>query len=128
MGLVSHLAKVATMKVAGKIAEDLLIASANAYVKISDSHMNKTAHLVAPKSSDVYRGMNYLEVKEELTAYGFQSIGLLPKYDLINGFLNKAGSISEITINGKSDFKAKTKFPVNSHVVITYHEFRAAKR
>ena len=99
MGLISHLAKVATMKVAGKVAEGLIMASADAYLKVSESRSSKTAHLVVPKSSDTYRGMNYLEVKDELAAYGFHSIGLLPKYDLINGFLNKAGSIAEISIN-----------------------------
>ena len=80
-----------------------------------------------PNSSDHYFGMNYKNAQDELTAYGFINIALLPKRDLIKGWLTKDGAIERVSINGKTEFKEKGKFPADAQVVITYHTFRDSK-
>ncbi len=80
-----------------------------------------------PNSSSHYFGMNYKDAQEELTAYGFTNIALLPKRDLIKGWLTKDSAVEEVSINGKTEFKEKNKFPADVSVVITYHTFRDSR-
>lgn len=80
-----------------------------------------------PNSSDHYLGMNYKYALEELMAYGFTNIALLPKKDLIKGWIIKDGAVEEVSINGKTEFKGKNKFPNNARVVIAYHTFRDSR-
>ncbi len=77
-----------------------------------------------PNYSGHYFGMNYRDAQDELVAYGFTNITLLPKKDLIKGWIKKDGAVEEIAINGKTEFKEKSKFPANAHVVIAYHTFK----
>lgn len=80
-----------------------------------------------PNSSDYYFGMNYQDAQDELTAFGFTNITLLPKRDLIKGWLTKDGAVAAVSINGKTEFKGKRKFLANVRIVITYHTFRDSR-
>lgn len=80
-----------------------------------------------PNSSAHYFGRNYIDAQDELTAYGFTDIALLPKRDLIKGWLTKDGAVEEVSINGKTEFKEKNKFPADVRIVITYHTFRDSR-
>ena len=123
-------------KIASSVAKKIMIDTAvNAAVKtvgaVSDyNSKNKRADselIKVPNSSDHYSGMNYQNVQEELTAYGFTNIALLPKRDLIKGWLTKNGAVEKVSIKGKTEFKEKSKFPADAHIVITYHTFRDSK-
>lgn len=80
-----------------------------------------------PNSSGHYLGMNYQDAQDELTAYGFTDIALLPKRDLIKGWLTKDGAVEAVSINGKTEFKGKSKFLADVRIVITYHTFRDSR-
>lgn len=80
-----------------------------------------------PKSSAHYFGMNYQDAQAELTAYGFTNIALLPKRDLIKGWLTKDGAVAVVSINGKTEFEGKSKFLADVRIVITYHTFRDSR-
>lgn len=77
-----------------------------------------------PQSRDYYIGRNYLEVKSELEAYGFENILLKAQHDLINGWLVKDGSVADVLISGKSDFRKGSKFPAAIQISIIYHTFK----
>lgn len=116
----------ATRAVTGKVAEKIILATGEAIGKATKDMTISIpqTRISVPKSADEYRGKPYDLVIEELRAYGFESFGLLPIKDLINGKITKDGSLEKITINGDNKFKANTKFPPDAHVVIEYHTFR----
>ena len=77
-----------------------------------------------PNPSDYYYGRDFHDVQNELTAYGFINIALLPQRDLIKGWLTKNGAVERVSINGNTEFRRKAKFPNDARVVITYHTFK----
>ena len=77
-----------------------------------------------PTNADEYIGEDKETVFGELKAYGFNNIVLLPRKDLIKGWLNKDGEVIQVKINGKNDFRKNQKFPIESRIVIEYHTFR----
>ena len=81
-------------------------------------------YLKVPTGADDYIGEDKDTAFFELKAYGFENIVLLPKKDLVTGWLNKDGEIISVKINGKSDFKKNSKFPAMSRITIEYHTFR----
>lgn len=120
-------------KVANSVAKKVLIdTTVNAAVKtigaVADYNSKRvyteSKTIKVPNSSDYYMGKNYHDVQDELTAYGFTNIVLLPKRDLIKGWLTKDGAVEVVSINGKTDFKRERKFPADVRIVITYHTFR----
>jgi uncharacterized Zn finger protein (UPF0148 family) len=76
-----------------------------------------------PKPSEEYESNNYQEVMAELRAAGFSNIKTSKLDDLIKGWLTKDGEVEKISVNGKTDFEADTKFPKDAEIVITYHTF-----
>jgi DNA-directed RNA polymerase subunit RPC12/RpoP len=83
---------------------------------------NKTKAPI-PKPSKEYKGDNYQEVMTELRAAGFSNIKTSKLGDLIKGWLTKDGDVEKVSVNGKTDFEADTKFPKDAEIVITYHTF-----
>lgn len=67
---------------------------------------------------------NVTSVKAEIAAYGFTNVVTIPIKDLRTGWLTKDGAVESVSINGKTDFKKKAKFPPDAAVVIKYHTFR----
>lgn len=115
--------------VAKKVMIDTAVNAAVKTVGAVADYNSKREHadskiIKVPNSSSHYFGMNYRDAQEELTAYGFTNIVLLPKRDLIKGWITKDGAVEEVSINGKTEFKEKNKFPADVHVVITYHTFQ----
>ena len=124
----SNSVKKSLISATGKAAEGVILATGKA---VSENRVanasSKQTKLVIPCDHYHFSGMNYLDVQEELEAYGFSSFGFLKVNDLIKGWFNKDGAVISVTINGKSEFKAKQKFPRDSHVVIKYHTFKNSK-
>ena len=85
---------------------------------------NGIVYIKAPHNSGYYFDRNYLEVRDELIAFGFTNIVLLPQKDLIRGWLTKNGATAGVSINDKSSFTTKDKFRSDARIVITYHTFK----
>lgn len=115
------LAKNAVKIVANQVAE--AVAKEGANVIVNKAIINKSIRI--PSAAQDYVNRNYLEVIEELKAYGFTNIATVERKDLIVGLLTKNGSIAEISINGKADFKKNSKHQANSRVVIIYHTYNS---
>ena len=108
-------------KMINTVAKKVMIDTAvNAAVKtvgaVADYNSKReyvdTKIIKVPNSSSHYFGMNYKDAQEELTAYGFTNIALLPKRALIKGWLTKDGAVEEVSINGKTEFKEKNSLPM----------------
>ena len=100
--------------VAKKVMIDTAVNAAVKTVGAVADYNNKREYvdskvIKVPNSSGHYFGMNYQDAQDELTAYGFTNIALLPKRDLIKGWLTKDGAVEAVSINGKTEFKQKSK-------------------
>ena len=130
-------------KSALKTAENIAVIAADAINKYADkkqeAEVKEAKQIKNHKESDENPGIVYFKVPTagsdyvgkdkdvafyELKAYGFENIVLLPRKDLIAGWLNKDGEIISVEINGKSNFKKNSKFPAMSRITIKYHTFR----
>lgn len=85
---------------------------------------SKGSLLRVPSSSDDYIGMNYEMAVSELQGLGFINFTMNPIEDLSSGSLISDGDIEQISINGDTSFKAKSKFSSDILVEITYHTIK----
>lgn len=128
MGILDKMVNTLAKKVMIDTAVNAAVKTVGAVGDYNNKRENVESNIIkVPNSSENYFGMNFQDVQNELTAYGFTSIALLPKRDLVNGWLTKDGAVEEVSINGKNDFKQKSKFPAGAHIVITYHTFRDSR-
>jgi len=85
---------------------------------------NRSSDTIAmPASSSDLKGENYKDVMTQLQTAGFTSIETTKLPDLILGWLTKDGEVEAVSINGKTDFDADSRFPSGAKIVITYHTF-----
>ena len=77
-----------------------------------------------PFSSNLLRKKNLVEVKSWLLELGFTKIEERPIRDLITGWINKAGSIERVYLDGDSNFKRNTFYKYDINIIIEYHTFR----
>ena len=127
MGIIETLIKESTKKgiakVVGETVGKVAIKTVDIVNNYNQNHIEKEYSFV-PFSSESYGLKNYKDIMEELCAYGFTNIALLPHRDLIKGWLTKDGEVEKISINGKEKFKKNDRFESNARVVITYHTFK----
>lgn len=128
LGLLDYLAKT-TIKTASQKA--LIHTAGEAIGTIIEKSQNSSRPARptlygVPDSSANLVNKDYQEVAEMFRAYGFMNISLVPKPDLINGWLTKDGSVESVSVGGKREFKKKATFTPNVPVVITYHTFKNA--
>lgn len=108
----------------------LINTTGNAISKIIEKSQNSPKNTTknnlfnVPDSSSNLMNKNYLEVEELFKVAGFTNIVLIPKKDLINGWLTSDGSLHSIRVAGKSDFGKKEHFTPTALVEITYHTFK----
>lgn len=67
-----------------------------------------------------YMGYNYENVRNELEKLGFKKFVLNPQYDIYFG-ITKEGSVSEVTIDGKTDYKRGDILTKDAEIIISYH-------
>lgn len=131
------------MSVKGKVVKTAAVTVGKVALKAADTFANnlggkgadavvgklesKKAMVRIPSGAESYYHRNYDEVKRELEAYGFSNITLVERKDLVIGFMNRNGSIEEISIDGKANFKKNAKFRSDARVVIIYHTFKKKK-
>ena len=96
-----------------------------------DSHVDVKYHSVAqatvPVSAKEAKGEQYMEIFDKFKNAGFGDVVLSADYDLITGWINSAGEVESISINGDSSFDGGSKFTVDSKIEIVYHDFKKAK-
>lgn len=128
MGIFDKMVNTVTKKVMIDTAVNAAMKTVGAVADYNSKREYVNSKIIkVPNSSSHYFGMNYKDAQDELTAYGFTNIALLPKRDLIKGWLTKDGAVEEVSINGKTEFKEKNKFPADVRIVITYHTFRDSR-
>jgi len=74
-----------------------------------------------PVSSREAKKMKYNDLVFEVEEAGFKDIETKIEYDVVVGFLAKAGDVESMTIDGDEKYTSTDKYPVNAKVVITYH-------
>lgn len=128
------------MSVKGKVVKTVAVNAGKVALKVADTFANnlgakgadavvgklesKKTMVRIPSGAEFYYHRNYDEVKRELEAYGFTNITLVERKDLVIGLMNRNGSIEEISIDGKANFKKNAKFSSDARVVIIYHTYK----
>ena len=82
--------------------------------------------IMMPRSAAEYEGLPYLDVIEELKAFGFTDFGVLVEKDIKRyAFFNanKPETVKSIAINGNSRFTRDSKHWSDSKITITYHDY-----
>lgn len=77
-------------------------------------------------SSDDYIGMNYQVVISELQKSGFSNITTVVIEDLSSISTVTDGTVKQVSIGGNTSFSAKSTFPKDTSVEITYHTIKKA--
>ena len=89
-----------------------------------DVKYHSVARASAPVSAKEAKGEQYSEVVDKLKDAGFGDIAISVDYDLITGWINSAGEVESISINGDSSFDSGSMFAVDSKIEIVYHDFK----
>ena len=63
------------------------------------------------------------DVVDMLKEKGFTNINLRKEADLINGWVNKEGSVKEVIFAGNSDYSKEDRFFPDVKITIVYHVF-----
>ena len=79
--------------------------------------------IIISYSAEDLKGSDYQEVEKRLSEEGFTNISLLPHKDLITGWVNKAGEVEKVEIEGDSEFDGKDRFKPDAKIIIIYHTF-----
>lgn len=93
------------------------------FIMIYWSTTPKEGEIKITTDAKEYYNKYYEDVKNEFEDMGFNNIKIVPKEDLITGWLNKDGEIEKITINDTT-FKKDDIFSEDAEVIITYHSFK----
>lgn len=80
--------------------------------------------LKSPTSSDDYIGMNYQSVITKLQKAGFKDLTTTVIEDLSSTSSMSDGTVEQVSISGSTSFTAKSTFPPDAAVVITYHAIK----
>ena len=89
-----------------------------------DVKYHSVARALAPVSAKAAKGEQYSEIVDKLKNAGFGDIVISVDYDLITGWINSAGEVESISINGDSSFDSESMFAVDSKIEIVYHDFK----
>ena len=89
------------------------------YVDYQNDLGENEAKVICSENAFLYR--NYNEVISELKAMGFTNIVEVPVYDVYFGILTSSGEVSEVTIDGHSDYKRGDVFNKDVEIHVSYH-------
>ena len=85
---------------------------------------HSVARETAPMSAKEAKGEQYQEIVEAFENAGFGNIVVSVDYDLITGWINGAGEVESISINGETAFEQGNMFAVDAKIEIVYHDFK----
>ena len=77
-----------------------------------------------PISAKQVKGEQYQDIVEQLENAGFGNIVVSVDYDLITGWINGAGEVESISINGDAAFEQDSQYAVDAKIEIVYHDFK----
>ena len=77
-----------------------------------------------PISAKQAKGEQYQDIFEQLENAGFGNIIVSVDYDLITGWINGAGEVESISINGDAAFEQDSQYAVDAKIEIVYHDFK----
>ena len=77
-----------------------------------------------PISAKQAKGEQYQDIVEQLENAGFGNIIVSVDYDLITGWINGAGEVESISINGDAAFEQDSQYAVDAKIEIVYHDFK----
>lgn len=82
------------------------------------------ARKLVPISAKQAKGEQYQDIVERLEKAGFGNIVVSVDYDLITGWINGAGEVESISINGDAAFEQDSQYAVDAKIEIVYHDFK----
>ena len=85
---------------------------------------HSVARETAPMSAKEAKGEQYQEIVEAFENAGFGNVVVSVDYDLITGWINGAGEVESISINGETAFEQGNMFAVDAKIEIVYHDFK----
>ena len=74
-----------------------------------------------PLSSEDVKGMDYRDVVSAFESAGYLNVVAEPRKDVVIGFLNKEGEVSEVSIGDTKSFTLEDAFKPDLTVTIIYH-------
>ena len=87
--------------------------------------------IYTPESSKYFNGKQYTIVQQQFKDAGFFSVRSEAVEDLYNGFLRddtkRVGTVKEVSVGGKFEFKKNVELSRFTPVVIYYHDFPKPK-
>ena len=89
------------------------------YVDYINNLANDEVKVMNTQSAYIYE--DYKKVVKSLEDIGFTNISLVPVYDVYFGVWTKVGEVSEVTIEGRTDYKRGDVFKKDAEVKVTYH-------
>lgn len=124
MGILGSLVQAVAINAAKQIGEKAIEGAVIYSTLKDDKDSSRYAH--TPTSSKELVGVKYQKVYNDFRTFGFTNIHLLPKRDLSPFFLDRIDNqkVCEVSIDGKTKFKAKQKFNSDARVVIIYHSLK----
>lgn len=93
------------------------------YFVMDPMHVND---VVAPGDSASLQGQNYLDVQKKFTDAGFSKIDLVAVRD--TGLLKKDGTVSEVSINGRTNYTNSEGFSPDALVTIYVHASKETEK
>ena len=85
---------------------------------------HSVARETAPMSAKEAKGEQYQEIVEAFENAGFGNVVVSVDYDLITGWINGAGEVESISINGETAFEQWNMYAVDAKREIVYHDFK----
>lgn len=70
------------------------------------------------------KGESYESVVNQFEDMGFDDVKAISEGDLVTGLLSKEGTVSKVTIDGKSNFKADEWVDQDATIRVYYHSFK----
>lgn len=118
-----------SLKQQKKNIELMFIAPNNSKIDYSSDIKSIVSGIYVPKDTEIridftikdYKGKSYNEVVNSLKNKGLNNIQVNNLKDVLLGVFTKAGTVENITINGKSDFKVGDWVDKQAEVIISYH-------
>ena len=91
-------------------------------------HYHMKRKIAFPYSSKQARKQNCDELATELANMGFTEIFFGEIDDLVTGWIHKDGSIQNVSVGGKEEYKKGLLVEFDTKIVIHYHTFTKKKR
>ena len=84
---------------------------------------DKDGKLAIPSASASFAGDDYRNVIHKLEEAGFTNIAQKPLEDLVTGWVTKEGTVTEVEVDGHTDYSSGERYPKDVKIIVSYHSF-----